>query len=305
MTNKSILIITDGIGHNTSNKFNAFKNATKPTYDYLFKNVPYSLINTHGEKVGLPKGQMGNSEVGHMTIGAGRVLYQDLVKINLAIKDNSIYKNKILNDTINSSNNLHIIGLVSDGGVHSHIDHIIAIINLAYKTKKKVYIHIITDGRDVNPMSAKKYLQKIIAICNENIKIATISGRFYAMDRDNRWERVEKAYNAIAFGIKSNNTFTKGAEDILEYLHLSYEQKIYDEFIEPTAFEAYNGVTKNDGIIFCNFRSDRMREITHAIANQNFTEFNFFYYSYRKRYDSDFNASLVSIILVYVLVLNS
>ena len=131
MTNKAILIITDGIGHNESDSFNAFSNAKTPTYDYLFQNVPNSLIHTSGEEVGLPSGQMGNSEVGHMTIGTGRVLYQDLVKINIAIEDNSIVNNEVLNNTINSSNNIHLVGLLSDGGVHSHIEHIIALAKIA------------------------------------------------------------------------------------------------------------------------------------------------------------------------------
>lgn len=192
MTNKTILVITDGIGHNNSDSFNAFKNANTPTYDYLFKNVPYSLIHTYGNYVGLPDGQMGNSEVGHMTIGSGRILYQDLVKINLAIKDNTLKDNEILKNTISNSNNLHLIGLVSDGGVHSHIEHIIALAKIAKANGKKVFIHVITDGRDVAYNCANKYIQQLIEICDEDIVIATISGRYYAMDRDNRWERVKK-----------------------------------------------------------------------------------------------------------------
>ncbi len=269
MTNKAILIITDGIGHNDSNTYNAFTNANTPTYDYLFEKVPYSLIHTHGEEVGLPVGQMGNSEVGHMTIGTGRVLYQDLVKINLAIKDNSISSNEVLNQTITKSNDIHLIGLLSDGGVHSHIEHIIALALIAKAKNKKVFIHIITDGRDVAPNCAKKYVEQIIDICDEDIKIATISGRYYTMDRDNRWDRVQKGYDAIAYA--SNKT-----DDIINYIDNSYRNEIFDEFLEPIALNGYNGFKENDGIIFCNFRSDRMREISNALANKEFNEFKTF-----------------------------
>ncbi|WP_404318705.1 2,3-bisphosphoglycerate-independent phosphoglycerate mutase [Malaciobacter canalis] len=267
MTQKTILVITDGIGHNNSDKYNAFANANTPTYNYLFKNVPYSLIHTHGNFVGLPDGQMGNSEVGHMTIGSGRVLYQDLVKINLAIKDDTLKDNEILKNTIESSNDIHLLGLVSDGGVHSHINHIIEMAKIAYSFNKKVFIHMITDGRDVSFNCAAKYIKQINSICNENIKIATISGRYYSMDRDNRWERVKKAYDAIAFAKP------KTSSNILDYLANSYENEIFDEFIEPTAFESFEGINNNDGIIFCNFRSDRMREISSVFAKEEFSEF--------------------------------
>jgi 2,3-bisphosphoglycerate-independent phosphoglycerate mutase len=267
MTNKTILIITDGIGHNNSSNFNALKNANTPTYDYLFKNVPYSLIHTHGTHVGLPDGQMGNSEVGHMSIGSGRVLYQDLVKVNLAIENNTLKDNKLLSSTIEKSNNIHLLGLLSDGGVHSHINHIIGFAKVAKDLGKKVFIHIITDGRDVAPNCAKKYISQIEKICDEDISIATISGRYYAMDRDNRWDRVKKAYDAIASGLP------KSTKDINEYIDESYNNDILDEFIIPTSLNDYNGFEENDGVIFCNFRSDRMREMSNAIANVNFEEF--------------------------------
>ncbi|MDC7249421.1 MAG: 2,3-bisphosphoglycerate-independent phosphoglycerate mutase [Sphaerochaetaceae bacterium] len=267
MTKKAILIITDGIGHNENKEFNAFKNAKTPTYDYLFNNVPYSLIHTYGDHVGLPDGQMGNSEVGHMTIGSGRVLYQDLVKINMALKDNSLKDNKILKTTIESSNNIHLIGLLSDGGVHSHIDHIIGLAKIAKEKSKKVFIHIITDGRDVAPNCANTYIQQILDICDNDINIASISGRYYTMDRDNRWERVKKGHDAIVFAEP------KTSKNILEYVKDSYKEDIFDEFIIPTSFNEYKGLQENDGIIFCNFRSDRMREISSALANKEFCEF--------------------------------
>ncbi|MDD4328787.1 MAG: 2,3-bisphosphoglycerate-independent phosphoglycerate mutase [Aliarcobacter sp.] len=267
MTNKTLLIITDGIGHNSSEKFNAFASAKKPTYDYLFKNIPYSLIHTYGKFVGLPDGQMGNSEVGHMTIGSGRILYQDLVKINIAIENDTLKDNTIFKNILNKSTNIHLIGLLSDGGVHSHIDHIIAMAKIAKSSNKKVFIHIITDGRDVAPDCAKIYINQILNICDEDIKIATISGRYYTMDRDNRWDRVKKGYDAISFAQPSTSL------DILTYINDSYKNKIFDEFIIPTAFNDFKGLEKNDGIIFCNFRSDRMREISSIFVNKNFIEF--------------------------------
>ncbi len=270
MNKKAILIITDGIGHNESDNFNAFKNALTPTYDNLFKNTPYSLIHTYGEHVGLPSRQMGNSEVGHMTIGSGRVLYQDLVKINIAIKEDSLKSNTVLKDTIKNSNNIHLLGLISDGGVHSHIEHIIALAKIAKQKGKKVFLHIITDGRDVAPNCASTYVKQLIDICDEDIKIATLSGRYYSMDRDNRWDRVQKAYDTIAFA-KNRTTLTP-----LEYIEDSYKNEIFDEFIIPSSFYDYNGFEEDDGVIFCNFRSDRMREISLAVANKEFKEFNRF-----------------------------
>ena len=267
MSKKTVLIITDGIGHNSSCNFNAFCNAKKPTYDYLFSNVPYSLIHTYGEYVGLPDNQMGNSEVGHMTIGSGRVLYQDLVKIHLAIKNDTLKDNSVVKSTIEKSNNIHLIGLASDGGVHSHIDHIIALAKIAQNKNKKVWLHLITDGRDVAPDCAKIYIEKVINICNENIKIATISGRYYGMDRDNRWDRVELAYNAIA------NATPKTKDNILDFIDNSYKNEIFDEFLIPTALDGYDGIKDGDGVIFCNFRSDRARELSSVFAKNDFKEF--------------------------------
>ena len=267
MSKKTVLIITDGIGHNSSCSFNAFCNAKKPTYDYLFSNVPYSLIHTYGEYVGLPDNQMGNSEVGHMTIGSGRVLYQDLVKIHLAIKNDTLKDNVIVKNTIEKSNNIHLIGLASDGGVHSHIEHIIALAKIAQNKNKKVWLHLITDGRDVAPDCAKIYIEKVINICNENIKIATIGGRYYGMDRDNRWDRVELAYNAIA------NATPKTKDNILDFIDNSYKNEIFDEFLIPTALDGYDGIKDGDGVIFCNFRSDRARELSSVFAKNDFKEF--------------------------------
>ena len=264
---KTILVITDGIGYKPHSIRNAFEDADKPTYDKLLKEAPKALISTYGLSVGLPEGQMGNSEVGHMTIGSGRILYQDLVKISLALEDGSIEENSALSETLDKSERVHLIGLMSDGGVHSHIDHIIGFAKLAKRRGKRVFLHLITDGRDVSPTSSKRYLKQIEAICDEDISIATIGGRFYTMDRDNRWERVERGYRAIA---EAQPVTTLSPE---AYIDESYAKEETDEFIEPTAFEGYEGMKEGDAVIMMNFRSDRVREITTALGDKNFSEF--------------------------------
>jgi len=264
---KTLLIITDGIGCKPDSSCNAFKDASKPTYDTLFEEVPHALISTHGLSVGLPEGQMGNSEVGHMTIGSGRVLYQDLVKISLALKDGSLAKNKVLNETLAQSDRVHLIGLMSDGGVHSHIEHTIGLAQIAKAKGKKVFLHLITDGRDVSPTSAKSYLKQIEAITDEDITIATLGGRFYPMDRDNRWERIEKGYRAIVQA-EPKTDLTPEA-----YIDASYAKGENDEFVEPVAFAGYDGMNEGDAVIMTNFRSDRMREITTALGDPNFDAF--------------------------------
>jgi 2,3-bisphosphoglycerate-independent phosphoglycerate mutase len=265
--NKTILIITDGIGYNKHNDFNAFNAAKKPTYDMLFEKVPYTLLKTSGLAVGLPEGQMGNSEVGHMCIGSGRILYQNLVKISMSIEDGSLAKNGDLNDFFNKSNDIHIIGLVSDGGVHSHIEHIKALAKIAARGGKKVFLHAITDGRDVSPTSAGGFLQDLLSVCDESVKLATISGRFWTMDRDNRWERVEKAYDTL---VKADN---KTALNASLYIKSMYDKGITDEFLEPAAFDGFDGIKDGDGALFANFRNDRMRQIVKAFGE---AEFNLF-----------------------------
>jgi len=264
---KTILIITDGIGCKPDSTCNAFKDAVKPTYDMLFREAPRTLISTHGLSVGLPEGQMGNSEVGHMTIGSGRILYQDLVKISLALKDGSLKSNEELQEVLKKSDRVHLIGLLSDGGVHSHIEHMIGLAKLAGEAGKKVFLHLITDGRDVSPTSAKTYIVQIEAICDENISIATVGGRFYTMDRDNRWERVGKGYRAIAEAQPAT------ALSPSAYIDESYAKNETDEFIEPAAFENYTGMLENDAVIMSNFRSDRVREITTVLGDANFNAF--------------------------------
>jgi len=265
--NKTLLIITDGIGHKPESAANAFKDAVKPTYDRLFATAPKTLISTHGLSVGLPQGQMGNSEVGHMTIGSGRILYQDLVKINLALEEGSIAENEILKETLSGSERVHLIGLLSDGGVHSHIAHTIALAQLAKARGKQVFLHLITDGRDVGPTSAGAYITQIEAICDEDISIASISGRFYTMDRDNRWERIEKGYRAIAEALPSVT------QTPLEYVKACHARGETDEFITPVAFAGYDGMKSGDAVLMTNFRSDRVREITTALGDRSFDAF--------------------------------
>ncbi len=267
MSKKVVLVITDGIGFSAKTEHNAFYNAQKPNYDKLFEETPHSLIETSGLSVGLPEGQMGNSEVGHMSIGSGRVLYQDLVKISLSLRENTLQDNEELQNLFKSSDRLHLIGLMSDGGVHSHIDHFMGVADIAAKNGKKVFLHLITDGRDVSPTSAQKYLRVVESHLNENIQIATMSGRFYAMDRDNRWARVQRAYDAIV-DAKPKTDFEPAG-----YIGSSYALGETDEFIEPTAFEGYDGLEDGDAILTINFRSDRMREIVTALGNINFSHF--------------------------------
>jgi 2,3-bisphosphoglycerate-independent phosphoglycerate mutase len=267
LSKKAILIITDGIGYSAKTEHNAFYNAKKPTYDRLFAQTPHSLIDTFGLSVGLPEGQMGNSEVGHMTIGSGRVLYQDLVKISLALQENTLAENPELVKLMGSSKRLHLIGLMSDGGVHSHIDHILGVAEIAAEKGKEVWLHLITDGRDVSPTSAKLYYQQLQAHLSDRIKVATLGGRFYTMDRDNRWERVQKGYDAIVRATPlSDNTPS-------DYIENSYAKDETDEFIIPTAFEGYDGMKKGDAVLTMNFRSDRMREIVTAIGDPEFSGF--------------------------------
>ncbi len=266
MAQKTLLIITDGIGYRKDSDHNAFFHAKKPTYDLMFKTFPYSLIDTHGLSVGLPKGQMGNSEVGHMCIGAGRVLYQDLVKISLSLQNDELKNNPAFLNTIHKSKRVHLMGLMSDGGVHSHIEHFIALALECEKSHKKVCLHLITDGRDVAPKSALTYLETMQNICNENIQIATISGRFYAMDRDKRFERIELAYHSL-MGL--NHTPLSPSE----YIQSQYDKNITDEFIMPACFKDYCGMQDDESFIFINFRNDRAREIVSALGQKEFSGF--------------------------------
>jgi 2,3-bisphosphoglycerate-independent phosphoglycerate mutase len=270
-----LLMIMDGFGIRKPKKGNAVKQANMPFYDSLLKNYPHSKLNASERSVGLPKGQMGNSEVGHMTIGSGRIIETDLVHINKKIRNKKFFQNATLNQAIKRTKKdnsaLHLMGLLSDGGVHSHINHLFALLKLAKQHKiKKVYIHCFLDGRDVPPKSAKKYIVQLDNYCrNKKVgKIASLIGRFYGMDRDNRWVRENKAYSLIVEGI-GRKFFHKP----LEALNYAYNNQETDEFVKPTLIDKEGLVKNNDTIIFFNFRSDRAREISKAFTIKKFHSF--------------------------------
>ena len=275
--NKRVLLcIMDGWGINTNCPKDATKTANTPNFDKLKETEKYTQINASGEYVGLPDGQMGNSEVGHLNLGAGRVVYQDLTRINKEIREGKFFENKEFRAAIEhakkNNSSLHLYGLVSTGGVHSSFDHVKALVKMAAENGlKKVYVHAFLDGRDTPPKSAVEFLAEL----EEELKkynlpqIATISGRYWAMDRDNRWERVEKAYNALLLGegIQAANSE--------EAIKASYDKDVTDEFVEPTITNSDpdSRIKDNDSIIFFNYRPDRAREITRAMTFENFDGF--------------------------------
>lgn len=270
------LVILDGFGISDNVEGNAVKAAHKPNYDRYFNNYPHGELGASGLSVGLPEGQMGNSEVGHLNIGAGRVVYQQLTRITKSIEDGDFAENEALQKAVNNAkennSSLHLMGLLSDGGVHSHINHLKGLLKLAKeKDVQKVYIHAFLDGRDVPPASAKEYIAELENYMQEVGvgQIATVSGRYYAMDRDKRWERVQLAYNAIVLG--------KGEEaaTAIEAVDKSYNDNKTDEFVLPTIIAGAGkaNVKNKDSVIFFNFRPDRAREITRAINDKVFDGF--------------------------------
>lgn len=271
---KVLLCVLDGVGLSKIKDGNALINANKPNIDYLMKEYPNKGINASGTFVGLPDGQMGNSEVGHLTIGAGRIIYQSLELINRAIKDESFYSNESFLNAIRhakeNNSKLHIMGLLSDGGVHSHINHIKALLKLCKKEDfSNVYFHIFTDGRDTFKESSISYIDDLNNEINElGIgKICTISGRYYAMDRDKRWDRLKKCYDVIV-----NNIGNK-SDDYKKYITDSYEKGITDEFIEPVIIDESGKIEDNDSIIWANFRPDRAIQILRSLVDPNFDGF--------------------------------
>ena len=271
---KVLLCVLDGVGLSKIKDGNALINANKPNIDYLMKEYPNKGINASGTFVGLPDGQMGNSEVGHLTIGAGRIIYQSLELINRAIKDESFYSNESFLNAIRhakeNNSKLHIMGLLSDGGVHSHINHIKALLKLCKKEDfSNVYFHIFTDGRDTFKESSISYIDDLNNEINElGIgKICTISGRYYAMDRDKRWDRLKKCYDVIV-----NNTGNK-CDNYKKYITDSYEKGITDEFIEPVIIDESGKIEENDSIIWANFRPDRAIQILRSLVDPNFDGF--------------------------------
>ena len=275
-----VLTIMDGFGINPEVNGNAIKTAATPRLDAIFANCPTTEIGASGLDVGLPDGQMGNSEVGHTNIGAGRVVYQELTRITKAIDDGDFFENEAFLSAVKNcernSSSLHLMGLLSDGGVHSHIEHLYGLISLAKKNGlEKVYIHALLDGRDVPPASAADYIDTLNKKLTELGcgKIATVMGRFYGMDRDNRWERVEKAYAALVYGdgIHANDAAAAVRES---YTIKDEEGKlITDEFVLPTVVDGTERIKSGDSVIFFNFRPDRAREITRTFVDDDFAGF--------------------------------
>jgi 2,3-bisphosphoglycerate-independent phosphoglycerate mutase len=280
-----ILTVLDGWGYRAESAGNAIALARKPNYDELLRKFPNTLIHTSGKYVGLPDGQMGNSEVGHLNIGAGRIVHMDSTKLDLMILNGELFKNSVLLDAMarGRTRQLHLIGLLSDGGVHSHIDHLFALLKMAHEQKvERVFVHCFMDGRDTPPNSGAEFLAQLQHALLEfhTGQIASVTGRYYAMDRDNRWERIERAYRAIVHGDAAIR-----AVDSIAAVRASYERGITDEFIEPivvtnsiAAGESGSGqpvatVRDEDAVIFYNFRADRARQMSRALAEPGFDKF--------------------------------
>lgn len=294
MAGKSILIILDGWGLNPDPKISAIEAADTPYFDSLWSSYPHATLVTHGEKVGLPDGQMGNSEVGHLNIGAGRIIYQELARINKAVRDGELARNETLLKTIaSSSGTIHLIGLVSDGGVHSHINHLIALAGIVRDNfKGNIAIHAFTDGRDVDPKSGYGFLHQLKEKMDPlNIPIVSVIGRYFAMDRDKRWERTRLAYNLLVHGTGSKTT------DVLDAVNKSYAENITDEFIQPIALvdqnqEPVSTIKDGDTVIFFNFRTDRPRQLTEVLTQPSIPDANMAPLNIRMvtmtRYDHEF-----------------
>ncbi len=290
---KVVLIILDGWGIGDKTKADAITSASTPFYDSCLQKYPHSTLKTFGEFVGLPDGQMGNSEVGHLNIGAGRVVYQDLVKINKAIKDKTIDTNPVIQETFNyvksKGKKLHLMGLVSDGGIHSHSKHLEALIDLAEKAGiEKTYVHAFTDGRDCSPTSGLNHIKKLEDFLRgKKTQLASMIGRYYVMDRDKRWERIKIAYDLLVNGIgTSTDNFTQSLKE-------SYDNGVTDEFLKPLIRSDRKGtIEENDAVICFNFRTDRCREITTVLTQQDMHEQNMhtlsLHYVTMTNYDSTF-----------------
>ncbi|MCM1520539.1 MAG: 2,3-bisphosphoglycerate-independent phosphoglycerate mutase [Lachnoclostridium sp.] len=273
MAKKALLMILDGWGIGNHTKSDAIYSTSTPYWDYLINTYPHSELQASGENVGLPDGQMGNSEVGHLNIGAGRVLYQDLVKINKACRDGSIYQNPEIIDAFSYARDngkaIHFMGLTSDGGVHSSLDHLFMLCDIAkHYGLEKVYIHCFMDGRDTDPRSGKGFIEQVTEHCKKSAgTIASIIGRYYAMDRDKRWERVKVAYDLLVKGEG------KQADDMVAAMQESYDEDVTDEFIKPINNSTVDGTIKEgDAVIFFNYRNDRAKELTIALTQHDIPE---------------------------------
>jgi 2,3-bisphosphoglycerate-independent phosphoglycerate mutase len=271
---KALLIILDGFGIRQEKQYNAISAANTPNWDYYTGNYAFGAIDASSFAVGLPKGQFGNSEVGHLNIGAGRIVHQDISRIDVAIEDKSFSATDAFNLAFDcaKSGNLHIMGLLSDGGVHAHINHILALIDLANNVAhiNQIWVHVFLDGRDTPPQSAIAYLERLLGhtIKFPKVRIATCSGRYYAMDRDKRYERLKLAYDAIMLAQSDTKT-----SDVIDAVKQSYINGINDEFVVPLVMSDYPGIQDGDSVIFANFRSDRAIQLTDAMTNPEFNSF--------------------------------
>lgn len=301
MNKKVILVILDGWGITQDPEVSAIAKANTPFIDSLYKEYPNSSLRTDGLHVGLPEGQMGNSEVGHMNLGAGRVVYQDLVKINKAVSNNSIADEPVLKDAFQyakeNNKNIHFLGLVSDGGVHSHINHVKGLVKAADDAGLRSYVHAFTDGRDVDPKSGKGLITDLETyLNNHNAALASVIGRYYAMDRDKRWERVKLSYDLLV------NGRGKKAKNASQAIQESYDSGITDEFIKPIVMIDKNDVPvatiqNEDVVIFFNFRTDRGRQLTHVLSQQSLDEYDMhklkLHYVTMTNYDDSFKGVTV------------
>lgn len=278
-TRRAVLIILDGFGIGKDSPFNAIKNARMPFFHELLSKYPHSQIITHGEAVGLPAGVMGNSEVGHMTMGAGRIIYQDLTRISKSIRDKHFFQNPVLRRTIEAgargTGRVHLMGLLSDGGVHSHVEHLEALLDLCMEMGvPQIGVHAFLDGRDTPPDSSSGYLKRLFhhpAFSQGKAKVVSVTGRYFAMDRDKRWDRVAQAYLAMTGQI--HPLPKSGEESVLQAVESSHQSGKTDEFVAPLLFEPAWAMQDGDSVIFFNYRSDRAREITEALTFKEFSHF--------------------------------
>ena len=294
------LIIMDGFGLANASDDNAVSLAQTPVLDRLFREYANTTLSASGLDVGLPDGQMGNSEVGHTNIGGGRVVFQDLPRISRAIDDGSFFKNEAyhqaMDNCLKNGSSLHLYGLLSDGGVHSHIQHLFALLQMAKdKGLEKVYVHCFLDGRDVSPTSGKGFVQELCDKCAEIGvgKIATVMGRYYAMDRDKRWERVQMAYDAMVYGEGVHNA------DPVDAVARSYANGVTDEFVEPVVCDSEGTIGDNDSVIFFNFRPDRAREITRAIVDPEFDGFQREFFPTTYVCNTEYDASMPNVLVAW------
>ena len=294
------LIIMDGFGLAPAADDNAVSMANTPVLDKLFREYAHTTLSASGLDVGLPAGQMGNSEVGHTNIGGGRVVFQDLPRISRAIEDGSFSQNeaynKAMDDCLKNDSSLHLYGLLSDGGVHSHIEHLFALLQMARdKGLTKVYVHCFLDGRDVSPTSGKGFVQELQDRCAQLGvgKIATVMGRYYAMDRDKRWERVQMAYDAMVYGEGHHSS------DPVAAVAESYANGITDEFVEPVVIDPDGTISDNDSIIFFNYRPDRAREITRAIVDPDFDGFAREFFPTTYVCNTEYDASMPNVLVAW------